>query len=145
MLTQVAGRAGRASEQGLAILQTFQPDRYSIRAAVTGDYERFYENDLKYRRLLGYPPFSRMVRLEIREEDPDRAERRAAELAASLRKRIRELQLKIRLIGPAPCFFPKLSGKYRWHLILRGPDPAALIRPMDLPGIRIEVDPPSLL
>ncbi len=145
MLTQVAGRAGRASEQGLAILQTFQPDRYSIRAAVTGDYERFYENDLKYRRLLGYPPFSRMVRLEIREEDPDRAERRAAELAALLRKRIRELQLKIRLIGPAPCFFPKLSGKYRWHLILRGPDPAALIRPMDLTDIRIEVDPPSLL
>ena len=86
-----------------------------------------------------------MVRLEIREEDPDRAEHRAAELAAFLRKQIRDRRLKIRLIGPAPCFFPKLGGKYRWHLILRGPDPAALIRPRDLPGVRIEVDPPSLL
>ena len=44
MLTQVAGRAGRAAEQGLAILQTYQPERYSIRAAVSGDYERFYRN-----------------------------------------------------------------------------------------------------
>ncbi len=145
MLTQVAGRAGRAAEQGLAILQTFQPERYSIRSAVTGDYDRFYENDLAYRRMLGYPPFSRMVRLEIRDADPDKAQRRIAELAAMLKGRIRELGLKVRLIGPAPCFFPRLSGKYRWHVILRGADPVSLIRPMDLTGVRVEVDPPSLL
>lgn len=145
MLTQVAGRAGRASEQGLAILQTFQPERYSIQAAVTGNYERFYENDLAYRRLLAYPPFSRMVRLEIREADPDRARQRAYAMAVFLRERIREEKLKIRLIGPAPCFFPRIGGRYRWHLILRGPDPAALVRTLDLPGVRIEADPPSLL
>ena len=90
MLTQVAGRAGRAAEQGLAILQTFQPDRYSIRSAVTGDYDRFYQNDLAYRRMLGYPPFSRMVRLEIRDADPDAAQRRIGELAAMLKNRIRD-------------------------------------------------------
>ncbi|MBQ6508851.1 MAG: primosomal protein N' [Flexilinea sp.] len=145
MLTQVAGRAGRAAEQGLAILQTFQPERYSIRAAVTGDYERFYENDLAYRRMLGYPPFSRMLRLEVRDPDPEKAQRRIGELAAMLKNRIREQGLKVRLIGPAPCFFPRLSGKYRWHVILRGADPVSLIRPLDLSGIRVEVDPPSLL
>ncbi len=145
MLTQVAGRAGRASEQGLAILQTFQPERYSIRSAVTGDYERFYQSDLEYRRMMGYPPFSRMVRLELRDPDAETARIRIYELAERLREMIRAKDLKIRLIGPAPCFFPKIGGKYRWHLILRGPDPVKPIRSLDLPGIRVEVDPPSLL
>ena len=145
MLTQVAGRAGRAADQGLAILQTFQPERYSIRAAVSGDYERFYENDLAYRRMMSYPPFSRMVRLEIREKDPDDAKLRAYDLAAMLRAKMRETDQKLRLIGPAPCFFPRLSGKYRWHIILRGADPVRLVKSLDLPWVRIEVDPPSLL
>ncbi len=145
MLTQVAGRAGRAAEQGLAILQTYQPERYSIRAAVSGDYERFYRNDLAYRRMMGYPPFSRMVRLEIRDADPESAKERAWELAAFLKEKIHAEQMKLRLIGPAPCFFPRLSGKYRWHIILRGADPVRLVRPLDLQGIRVEVDPASLL
>ncbi len=145
MLTQVAGRAGRAEEQGLAILQTYQPERYSIRAAVSGDYDRFYQNDLAYRRMMGYPPFSRMVRLEIRETDVECARSRAMDLAAVLRERISRTGMKIRLIGPAPCYFPKLNGKYRWHIILRGPDPVRLIRSLDLPAIRVEADPPSLL
>lgn len=145
MLTQVAGRAGRASEQGLAILQTFQPERYSIRAAVSGDYNRFYENDLTYRRMLGYPPFSRMIRLELRDPDPESAKQRAYELAEILHAKIREKKLKLKLIGPAPCFFPKLNGKYRWHVIIRGADPVRLVHELDLSGIRIEVDPPSLL
>ena len=145
MLTQVAGRAGRAAEQGLAILQTYQPDRYSIRAAVSGDYERFYQNDLAYRRMMSYPPFSRMVRLEIRDADAESAKMRAMELAEILRMQIRETGSKLRLIGPAPCFFPRLNGKYRWHIVLRGTDPVRLVRTLELPEVRIEVDPPSLL
>ena len=145
MLTQVAGRAGRASDQGLAILQTFQPERYSIRAAVSGDYERFYQNDLAYRRMMGYPPFSRMVRLEVRAAEAESAKSIAFDLALLLKTRIREEQSKLRLIGPAPCFFPRLNGKYRWHIILRGADPVRLVKSLDLPGVRIEVDPPSLL
>ena len=145
MLTQVAGRAGRAKEQGLAILQTFQPERYSIRSAVRGDYDTFYQSDLSYRRLMGYPPFSRLLRLELRGENEASVKAEAEDLARTLRKKIRDGGLSLRLIGPAPCFFPRLAGKYRWHIILRGTDPVGLIRGMELKNVRIEVDPPSLL
>lgn len=145
MLTQVAGRAGRARERGLAVLQTFQPDRYSIRSAVRADYETFYRNDLAYRRVMGYPPFSRLLRLELRDPNETAVKAAAEELAQTLRRLIRERGLALRLIGPAPCFFPRLAGKYRWHIILRGADPVSLIRALSLPDVRIEVDPPSLL
>ena len=95
--------------------------------------------------MMGYPPFSRMVRMEIRDADPESAKGRAWELASFLKEKIRDEQMKLRLIGPAPCFFPRLSGKYRWHIILRGADPVRLVRNLDLPGVRVEVDPAALL
>ncbi len=145
MLTQVAGRAGRSHERGLAILQTFQPERYSIRAAVRADYETFYRNDLAYRRVMGYPPFSRLLRLELRGPNEAAVKANAEELTQMLRRLIHDRGLALRLIGPAPCFFPRIAGKYRWHIILRGADPVSLIRGLTLPDVRIEVDPPSLL
>ena len=83
--------------------------------------------------------------MEIRDADPDSAKGRAWELASFLKEKIRDEQMKLRLIGPAPCFFTRLSGKYRWHIILRGADPVRLVRDLDLPGVRVEVDPASLL
>ena len=146
MLTQVAGRAGRADNRGLAILQTFQPDRYSIRAVVAGNYDDFYSHEIRFRREIGYPPFSRMVRLEISDPDSAKAEQRSLALAEELRKIIGSEKFNAtKLIGPAPCFFPRLNGKYRWHIILRGPDPVSVVREIDRSRIRVEVDPPSVL
>lgn len=146
MLTQVAGRAGRAQEQGLAILQTFQPARYSIRAVVKGDFYDFYRHELKFRKEIGYPPFSRMIRLEIADPVLEKAESRAFQLASDLKKWIdSEEHHATRMIGPAPCFFPRINGKYRWHVILRGPDPLPIVQKINTEKIRVEVDPPSLL
>ncbi len=146
MLTQVAGRAGRAAEQGLAILQTFQPDRYSIRAVAAGDFDAFYRQELRYRKRIGYPPFARMVRLEVTHVKNERAEAGAIALSEKIRDVLQAKNYNsIRMIGPAPCFFPRVNGKYRWHLILRGADPAAVVREIDRSGVRVEVDPPSLL
>lgn len=146
MLMQVTGRAGRSREKGLAILQTFQPERYSIRAAAMGSYERFYGDELNYRRLTGYPPFSRMLRLELRSESNDTAEDMANELAKKLRTILRVRGLRAtHMIGPAPCFFPRLQNRYRWHIILRGPNPAQALEGLDLQNVRVESDPPSLL
>ena len=146
VLTQVAGRAGRSPLGGQVILQTFQPEHYVIQAASQHDYHAFYQQELEYRRQLHYPPFSRLVRLEYRHRDPERAESAAQTLAEQIRAWLQEGNLReTELVGPVPCFFSRLGGMYRWQLVLRGPDPASLLRGRPLGDWRVEVNPPSLL
>jgi primosomal protein N' (replication factor Y) len=146
VLTQVAGRAGRSPLGGQVILQTFQPEHYVIQAASGHDYEAFYRQELAYRRQLAYPPFSSMVRLEYRHTNRDRAEDEARKLKAQIQRWIREGERRAtEIIGPAPPFFSRVGGIYRWQIILRGPDPVSLLRDRQLRDWRIEVDPPSLL
>ena len=146
VLTQVAGRAGRSPLGGQVILQTFQPEHYVIRAASGHDFRSFYEQELAYRRQLGYPPFAELVRLEYRNYDPHKAEQAARDLAALVQGWLeQEGRRATRIIGPAPCFFSRLSGLYRWQLVLCGPDPASLLRGRNLGEWRLEVNPPNLL
>ena len=146
LLTQVAGRAGRSALGGRVVLQTFQPEHYAIQAASHHDYAGFYNYELAERRKLGYPPFSRLVRLEYRAFDPLKAESEARALAARLSEDIQtEDRKQTDLIGPVPCFFSKVAGWYRWQVVVRGPDPASLLRDKALTGWRVEVDPVSLL
>jgi primosomal protein N' (replication factor Y) len=153
VLTQVSGRAGRSSLGGRVVLQSFQPEHYVIQAAAGHDYAAFYARELDYRRRLGYPPFSRLVRMEYRHAQAVKAESEARRLAEKLSKWIEnEDRRETTLIGPAPCFFSRLNGLYRWQVILRGPDPASLLRgkgegvaPRASRGWRVEVDPVSIL
>jgi primosomal protein N' (replication factor Y) len=111
LLTQVAGRAGRSPLGGQVILQTFQPDHYVIQAAARHNYDSFYRQELAYRRSLGYPPFSRFVRLEYRHARADQAESAAIALAAQLKSWIEAEGLSAtQLIGPVPCFFERVDG-----------------------------------
>ena len=146
VLTQVAGRAGRSPLGGRVILQTFQPDHYVLRAAAGHDYEAFYRQELTHRRELGYPPFYRLVRLEYRHPQPERAQRAAQEMAGQVRAWLAaEDRRATQLVGPVPCFFSRIHGLYRWQIVLRGPDPASLLRGRPLGEWRVEVDPPNLL
>jgi primosomal protein N' (replication factor Y) len=146
VLTQVAGRAGRSPLGGQVILQTFLPEHYVIQAAARHDYQAFYQQELEYRRQLHYPPFSRLVRLEYRHRDPKRAEASAEALASQIHTwLVEEDRRETELVGPTPCFFSRLGGLYRWQLILRGPDPASMLRGRHLGDWRVEVNPPSLL
>jgi primosomal protein N' (replication factor Y) len=146
ILTQVAGRAGRSPLGGQVILQTFLPDHYVIQAASRHDYQAFYQQELEYRRQLHYPPFSQLVRLEYRHRDAERAQASAETLAGQIRRWIVEDdRQETELVGPAPCFFSRMAGLYRWQLVLRGPDPASLVRGRNLGEWRVEVNPPSLL
>ncbi len=146
VLAQVAGRAGRSPLGGEVILQTFQPEHYVIQAAAGHDYESFYQQELNYRRELGNPPFNHLVRLEYRHANPQQAETAARSLAARLQKWLAaEARRATSMIGPAPCFYARLEGQYRWQIILQGPDPASLLRGRSLSEWRIVVDPPTLL
>jgi primosomal protein N' (replication factor Y) len=146
VLTQVAGRAGRSPLGGQVVRQTFLPEHYVIQAASRHDYQAFYQQELEYRRQLHYPPFSRLVRLEYRHRDSERAEATAEALAGQIRTwLVEEDHRETELVGPTPCFFSRLGGVYRWQLVLRGPDPASLLRGRHLGDWRIEVNPPSLL
>ncbi|HET7142429.1 MAG TPA: primosomal protein N', partial [Anaerolineales bacterium] len=81
-LTQVAGRAGRSSRGGKVILQTFMPEHYAIQAASRHDVNGFYEQELNYRKKLGYPPFTKLARLEYRHADPAKAQADAQKTAS---------------------------------------------------------------
>jgi primosomal protein N' (replication factor Y) len=147
LLTQVAGRAGRSMLGGQVIIQTYAPEHPAIVAASAHDYELFYREEIAFRRKHWYPPISRIIRLLYVDADARQAERAAVELHGLLEQRIARLGLPdVDLIGPAPAFYERLRGEWRWHILVRGTDPAQLLRDVQLPPAwRIEVDPESLL
>jgi len=146
LLTQVAGRAGRSPLGGQVVLQTYQPEQYAIQMAAGHDYAGFYRRELDARRKIGYPPFSRLVRLEYRHAEAQKAQTAAQRMAVQVEDWLREGGYdNTELIGPAPSFFAKQNGLYRWQIVLRGPDPAAALRGRNLGDWRVEVDPQSLL
>lgn len=146
ILTQVVGRAGRSPLGGRAIIQTFQPEHYAIQAASHHDFLGFYRQELDLRRKMGYPPFSRLVSLEFRDESSQKAEEMATRTAQQLQNWIQQGDFKsTNLIGPVPCFFSRQAGMYRWQVILRGPNPVEVIRGKPLSEARVVVDPTDLL
>jgi primosomal protein N' (replication factor Y) len=127
------------------ILQTYHPEHEVIRAVAGHDYGAFYSGEIAHRRYLGYPPFLRLVRLLFRSPSLDGADREAARLARRLRADARRRSDSPEVLGPTPCFFPRVRGLYRWQMLLRGTDPTVLI-PDDLPeGWAVDVDPVNLL
>ena len=147
LLTQVAGRAGRGVLGGKVVLQTYQPEHYVIQAAANHDYDAFVERELAYRRELGYPPFRHLARIVFNHADARKAQAQAEVAAERLREILEEQDRSATsLIGPAPCFFNRIDRRYRWHLLLRGPDPRAVINALRVePGWQIDLDPIDLL
>jgi primosomal protein N' (replication factor Y) len=118
LLTQVAGRAGRGEHPGEVIIQTFNPEHYSLQMAVKQDYKGFYDQEIKFREELKYPPFSRFANLIISDTDSGTVRQQAQAIADSFRMYLPE---EIELIGPAPAPLSKLRNSYRWHIALRAP------------------------
>jgi primosomal protein N' (replication factor Y) len=147
LLTQVAGRAGRSILGGKVIIQTYAPQHFCIQAASHHDYQGFYRQELEFRRQQGYPPFSRLVKLLYVHKSARRCQEEAETMRRLLQSRMAQLGLQpLDVIGPAPCFVARLRGKCRWQLVLRGAEPAALLKGLYLfPGWHVDVDPVSLL
>jgi primosomal protein N' (replication factor Y) len=150
MLVQLAGRAGRGDRPGRMVIQTFQPDHYAVRAALGNDDAAFADEEMRFRRVFHYPPYTRMVQLLVRDRDPRKAA--AAAAAAGELLRAHPLAVGVRIAGPAPAPFERLQGRWRWQLLLRSADRRRLhelVRrtvlerpPADL---TVDVDPQQLL
>jgi primosomal protein N' (replication factor Y) len=146
LLSQVAGRAGRGAHGGRAIIQTYSPEHYAIKAAAGHDYALFYEKEMAYRRLLGNPPFNRLARLVFAHPNDIRARQEAESLKRRLADEIaRKGIAATAVLGPAPAFIPRLRGSYRWQIMVRGPELSGLIGQLDPPrGWAIDIDPLGL-
>jgi len=146
VLTQVSGRAGRSPLGGEVVLQTYQPDNYVIQAATTHDYDSFYKQELQLRRDLGYPPFTKLIKLEYRALQAGKAEEEAHKLAENIRELIKtERFTQTDMIGPVPSYYPKKHGYWCWQIVLRGPNPQNLLKDLPIKSWQIEIDPLSLL
>jgi primosomal protein N' (replication factor Y) len=146
LLTQVAGRAGRGSEPGRVIVQTFNPQHFCIDAASRHDYHEFYWAEIEARQRYGYPPFRRFVKFTYSHENRHRCQNEALLLYERLCDWIIRLQLPdTDIVGPAPALMERVRGKYHWQMIARGPDLHRLIRVIDAPGWEIDIDPISSL
>jgi primosomal protein N' (replication factor Y) (superfamily II helicase) len=147
LLAQVAGRAGRGLLGGRVIVQTYKPDHYAIQAAAEHDYVSFYIEEARFRTQHSYPPFRRLARLLLADPVAPRAERQANEMARALRAHVREKELTAtEIIGPAPAFFSRIDGRYRWHVLVRSPNPIRLLEDFHVPRPWIvDIDPVSTL
>jgi primosomal protein N' (replication factor Y) len=123
LITQVAGRTGRGEKGGRVIIQTFNPDHPAIQAAARHDYKSFVEQELPTRKLFGYPPFAKMIRIVVRGENETKTLGFAKEIAEQLQHSpLSASHSPLRILGPAPAPFAKLRGFYRFHIHLHAAD-----------------------
>jgi primosomal protein N' (replication factor Y) len=151
LLTQVAGRAGRAHLPSKVVVQSYTPDHYAIQAARSHDFHRFFRDEMAFRQSACYPPFARLIRFVYASESESACRRSAANLHAILERAIASESLSgAELIGPAPCFVARIKGRYFWQFIARvevrrgsrGLHPLLDYVP---PGWAVDVDPVDLL
>lgn len=150
LLTQLAGRAGRGQRPGKVIIQTYHPEHYAIQAALSHDDSHFAAEEMRFRRMFHYPPYTRMIQILLRDTDRRRGESRILEIS----QRIADHpgSQGVRISGPAPAPFERLRGKWRFQLLLRHTSGKRLRELVDatLPktgtsDLVIDIDPYELL
>ena len=114
LLTQVAGRAGRSVTQGKVILQTYSPENYSIVYAQKNDYEEFYQKEIEQRKFYFYPPFSRIMKLQISSTFEKKAEMAALKWKKTFIQMNEFLKLDMEILGPISL--PKIKNYYHFEV-----------------------------
>jgi primosomal protein N' (replication factor Y) len=138
LLVQAVGRSGRARKAGEAIIQTYHPDHYSIRTAVSQDYEAFYQEEISYRYLMDYPPGACMLAILASCEDDELLEK-ASEYLAKYIRRVHPGD-DLHMIGPAYAAVGKVNDIYRRVIYLKHADRDILIRIRDQLEKYIEIN-----
>jgi len=120
LLTQAAGRAGRGTQAGEVVIQTYNPEHYSIKTAKEQDYQNFYKEEIVYRKLMGYPPVSNLLAIYI----AGRNEEQLDFASIYLKKYIEHICKKeeVKVIGPANAPISKINDIYRKIIYIKQPD-----------------------
>jgi primosomal protein N' (replication factor Y) len=140
------------------IVQTYAPEHYSIRCAARHDFARFASYELRYRKRLGYPPFTRLVNIRFEGKDGGKVQACAEQLAHYLLAATQGENGQSVILGPAPAPIERIRGRERWQVLIKGKDRRALhelvkrtqadlLAPGQLQGVRVivDVDPYSML
>jgi len=130
LLAQVAGRAGRGTAAGRVILQTYAPGHFTILAAQAQDFQRFYHQEIVYRKALNYPPFTRLVHLKISGSDAHRTAakaRKIGDLCRSIKGSGAEMAA-VEIMGPIEAGIARIANRHRWQILLKTAEVAVLHR-----------------
>jgi primosomal protein N' (replication factor Y) len=160
LLAQVAGRAGRGREPGKVIMQTYNPEHFSIEAARCQDYIDFFNHEAPFRKALMYPPFTRMIQLKISGRDEQKVAKAVEQVADVLRQLLSEtpkIRETVQILGPIEACIYRISSRFRWQILIKShssPQISRLVSAMRVhPAIKgikqvaiaIDVDPYSLM
>lgn len=129
LLTQAAGRAGRGDKPGNVVVQTYQPEHYSIQTASRQDYDAFYEEEIAYRDLLRYPPVSHMMSVQIQSRDEDMGMAFATRLRAIMEQNKKDGAV---FIGPASAAIGKINDVFRMAVYVKLDDYEGLVSYKDM-------------
>ncbi|OFI07667.1 primosomal protein N' [Clostridium acetireducens DSM 10703] len=119
LITQVSGRAGRGKKRGNVIVQTYNPDNFSIKYAVNNDYKKFFNEEIVIRKNMNYPPFSKILLINMSSKNEEILIKNIQNVGIYLRNIIENYD-KINMLGPCPCEISKIKNYYRWQIILKG-------------------------
>lgn len=119
LMTQVAGRAGRGKKKGNVIIQTYNPEHYSIEYAALNDFQDFYKEEIGIRYNMNYPPFSKILCINMSSKNENLLIKSIQNIGIIL-KNILKNSDKIEMLGPCPCILSKIKEHYRWQIIIKG-------------------------
>ncbi len=120
LLTQVSGRAGRAEEKGRVYIQTYTPQHYSIVCACNNDYFNYFKEEISFRRIMNYPPFSNVFYVLITSDIEDKAMEAANTIAAIMAEYNKNNMFE--RLGPVPAVISKINNKYRYRILVKCTD-----------------------
>ena len=121
LITQVAGRAGRSDKEGKVVLQTYDTDHYVIRRALKYDFEGFYEDEIKVRKIFNYAPFNNMISVVVSGKSEKLVEKNIKNMYNSLIYLLKERGIEDFdfILGPNPCAISKINQNYRYQLLFK--------------------------
>ncbi|MCF8075474.1 MAG: primosomal protein N' [Desulfotignum sp.] len=124
LLAQVSGRAGRGDVPGTVIMQTYNPDHFTIEAARRQDVTAFYNREIPFRKALKYPPFTRMILVKLSGPKKDVVAQAALDAPAILtqtKDTTPEMAQTVDVLGPIEAPIPRISSRFRWQLVIKSP------------------------